>query len=122
MAPLHMANSFATFAADGRYCEPFAILRVNDIAKADPSSPDAKLQGHRGPGSGPWCQFGASGRDEEGLRRPHQARRSRAGCPLRPRAGTNNSNGATWVVGYTTGLATASFFGDTMEGQKRPGS
>ena len=25
------------------------------------------------------------------------------------------------MVGYTTGLATASFFGDTLEGQKRPG-
>jgi membrane carboxypeptidase/penicillin-binding protein len=25
------------------------------------------------------------------------------------------------VVGYTTGLATASFFGDALEGQKRPG-
>jgi membrane carboxypeptidase/penicillin-binding protein len=37
------------------------------------------------------------------------------------KTGTNNSNGATWVLGYTTGLATASFFGDTLEGQKRPG-
>jgi len=25
------------------------------------------------------------------------------------------------VVGYTSGLATASFFGDALEGQKRPG-
>ncbi|MFY9635621.1 MAG: penicillin-binding protein, partial [Cellulosimicrobium cellulans] len=27
----------------------------------------------------------------------------------------------TWVVGYTSGLATASFFGDALEGQQRPG-
>ena len=32
VAPLHMANAFATFAADGRYCEPFAVLRVADVA------------------------------------------------------------------------------------------
>jgi membrane carboxypeptidase/penicillin-binding protein len=37
------------------------------------------------------------------------------------KTGTSNNNGATWVVGYTTGIATASFFGDTLEGQKRPG-
>ena len=41
--------------------------------------------------------------------------------PVAAKTGTNNSNGATWVVGYTTGLATASFFGDTLEGQQRPG-
>jgi membrane carboxypeptidase/penicillin-binding protein len=45
----------------------------------------------------------------------------KSGIPIAAKTGTNNSNGATWVVGYTTGLATASFFGDTMEGQKRPG-
>ena len=28
----HMANAFATFAADGRYCAPIAILRVADRA------------------------------------------------------------------------------------------
>ena len=38
------------------------------------------------------------------------------------KTGTNNSNGATWVLGYTTGMATASFFGDALEGQKRPGT
>ena len=41
--------------------------------------------------------------------------------PVAAKTGTSNNNGATWVVGYTTGLATASFFGDTLEGQKRPG-
>ena len=37
------------------------------------------------------------------------------------KTGTSNNNGATWVVGYTSGIATASFFGDALEGQKRPG-
>ena len=41
--------------------------------------------------------------------------------PVAAKTGTSNSNGATWVVGYTTGLATASFFGDALEGQQRPG-
>jgi membrane carboxypeptidase/penicillin-binding protein len=41
--------------------------------------------------------------------------------PVAAKTGTSNNNGATWVVGYTSGLATASFFGDALEGQKRPG-
>ena len=41
--------------------------------------------------------------------------------PVAAKTGTSNNNGATWVVGYTTGVATASFFGDTLGGQKRPG-
>jgi membrane carboxypeptidase/penicillin-binding protein len=41
--------------------------------------------------------------------------------PTAAKTGTNNANGSTWVVGYTTGIATASFFGDTMAGQSRAG-
>ena len=41
--------------------------------------------------------------------------------PVAAKTGTSNTNGSTWVVGYTTGLATASFFGDALEGQKRAG-
>jgi membrane peptidoglycan carboxypeptidase len=41
--------------------------------------------------------------------------------PTAAKTGTSNNNGSTWVVGYTSGLATASFFGDALEGQKRSG-
>jgi len=41
--------------------------------------------------------------------------------PTAAKTGTSNNNGSTWVVGYTTGLVTASFFGDALEGQKRAG-
>ena len=41
--------------------------------------------------------------------------------PVAAKTGTSNTNGSTWVVGYTTGMATASFFGDALEGQKRAG-
>ena len=30
VAPLHLANAFATFANDGSYCEPIAISAVTD--------------------------------------------------------------------------------------------
>ena len=32
VAPLHMANAFATFANDGKYCVPIALLEVTDAA------------------------------------------------------------------------------------------
>ena len=49
VAPLHLANAFATFANDGRYCSPIAVADVSDPAggiirprprnAAPPSSP-----------------------------------------------------------------------------------
>lgn len=41
--------------------------------------------------------------------------------PVAAKTGTSNNNGATWIAGYTTRLATASFFGDTTAGQQRAG-
>jgi membrane carboxypeptidase/penicillin-binding protein len=41
--------------------------------------------------------------------------------PTAAKTGTSNNNGSTWVVGYTSGLATASFFGDALNGQQRVG-
>jgi membrane peptidoglycan carboxypeptidase len=120
VAPLHMANSFATFAADGQYCAPIAILRVADRAgkplhAQTPKCRDAidrdvargvtsVLQDVLKVGSGIHINPKISGR-----------------LPVAAKTGTNNSNGASWVVGYTSGIATASFFGDALEGQKRAG-
>ncbi|WP_230119506.1 transglycosylase domain-containing protein [Arthrobacter sp. Bi83] len=120
VAPLHMANAFATFAADGRYCEPIAILRVADLA------------GKALPAQAPSCRDAVEPNVARGVNAALQdVLRKGSGIYINPKVqsrvpvaaktGTNNSNGATWVVGYTTGLATASFFGDTLEGQQRPG-
>ncbi|MBN3497103.1 transglycosylase domain-containing protein [Arthrobacter pascens] len=120
VAPLHMANAFATFAADGRYCEPFAILRVNDIAKRTlpAQTPSCKATVDREVARGVNSVLQDVMKKGSGV---HIKPKIKSGMPIAAKTGTNNSNGATWVVGYTTGLATASFFGDTMEGQKRPG-
>jgi membrane carboxypeptidase/penicillin-binding protein len=37
------------------------------------------------------------------------------------KTGTNNLNNQTWVLGYTKGLATASFFGDPFNSTARLG-
>jgi len=120
VAPLVLANAFATFAADGQHCAPIAITAVTDAAGRElPAQirdcrsvvrPDVArgvnsvLQDVLKRGSGIYIQPKVQDR-----------------VPVAAKTGTSNTNGATWVVGYTTGLATASFFGDALEGQKRPG-
>jgi membrane peptidoglycan carboxypeptidase len=120
VAPLHMANAFATFANDGRYCTPIALVEVTDASGGklpaqpvecrDAVKPDVArgvnsvLQDVLVRGSGFWINP-----------KVHDK------VPTAAKTGTSNNNGATWIVGYTTGLSTASFFGDPLESQKRAG-
>jgi membrane peptidoglycan carboxypeptidase len=46
---------------------------------------------------------------------------TRTSFPIGAKTGTSNNNGSTWVVGHTTGLATAAWFGDALGSQQRPG-
>lgn len=120
VAPLHLANAFATFANDGRYCSPIALVDVKDatggnlpaqpVECRDAVKPDVArgvnnvLQDVLVKGSGVWINP-----------KTHDK------FPVAAKTGTSNNNGSTWIVGYTTGVATASFFGDALEGQKRAG-
>jgi membrane peptidoglycan carboxypeptidase len=45
----------------------------------------------------------------------------RTNFPVAAKTGTSNLNESTWVVGHTTGLATAAWFGDALGAQNRPG-
>ena len=120
VAPLTLANAFATFATEGRYCAPIAVAEVTDAAggKLPAQAPDCHdavkpdvargvnsvLQDVLKKGSGVWINP-----------------KVQDTVPTAAKTGTSNNNGSTWVVGYTTGLVTASFFGDALEGQKRAG-
>ncbi|GAB2766826.1 transglycosylase domain-containing protein [Sinomonas soli] len=114
VAPLTMADAFATFAADGTYCAPLSVTEVDDA------------KGNRIGGRDPSCQAGALKPDAakaatnvlqdvikkgSGLLIPQKL-----GVPDAAKTGTNQYNNQTWVVGYTKGLATASFFGDPFNG------
>ncbi|WP_224027088.1 transglycosylase domain-containing protein [Arthrobacter sp. NicSoilC5] len=120
VAPLTLANAFATFATEGRYCAPIALVDVTDPsgAKLPAQAPDCHdavkpdvargvnsvLQDVLKKGSGVWINPKVQDK-----------------VPTAAKTGTSNNNGSTWVVGYTSGLVTASFFGDALEGQKRAG-
>ena len=120
VAPLVLANAFATFANDGTYCEPVAIVAVTDSA------------GQQFPAQTTSCREAIKPDVARGVNSVLQdVLKKGSGIYIKPKVhtrfpvaaktGTSNTNGATWVVGYTSGLATASFFGDALEGQKRPG-
>ncbi|MFF2244377.1 transglycosylase domain-containing protein [Arthrobacter sp. NPDC058130] len=120
VAPLHLANAFATFANDGKYCAPIAIADVTDTsgAKLPPEASNCR------DAVKPEVARGVNSVLQDVLKRGsgiYIEPKVQNKVPVAAKTGTSNNNGATWVAGYTTGLATASFFGDTLEGQKRPG-
>ncbi len=120
VAPLHLANAFATFANDGKYCAPVGIAAVTDAAgnklPAETSNCRDAVK--------PDVARGVNSVLQDVLKRGsgvYIAPKVQDKFPVAAKTGTSNNNGATWVAGYTTGMATASFFGDALEGQKRPG-
>jgi len=121
-APLTMASAFATFANDGKYCEPIAIDSVTDATGAQlpaqtPNCRDAIK---------PEVAHGVAYAMQEVLNRGSgsliQPRIStRTTFPIAAKTGTNDTNSSTWVAGYTSGLATATWFGDPLGNQQRAG-
>ncbi|CAH0267613.1 MULTISPECIES: transglycosylase domain-containing protein [unclassified Arthrobacter] len=121
-APLTMASAFATFANDGKYCEPIAIDSVTDATGAQlpaqtPNCRDAIK---------PEVAHGVAYAMQEVLNRGSgsliQPRIStRTTFPIAAKTGTNDTNSSTWVAGYTKGLATATWFGDPLGNQQRAG-
>lgn len=120
VAPLHLANAFATFAADGKYCTPIAIAAVSDAAGRDLPAQTRDCRN----AVKPEVARGVNSVLQDVLKRGsgiYIEPKVQNQVPTAAKTGTSNTNGATWVVGYTSGLATASFFGDTLAGQQRPG-
>ncbi|WP_138444459.1 transglycosylase domain-containing protein [Sinomonas susongensis] len=121
VSPMTMANAFATFASNGTLCQPMSITDVLDS------------QGKRIGGQSQNCQANALKPDvakavtnvlQDVLTRGSgynikdaNGQTIKLGVPDAAKTGTNQYNGQTWVVGYTKGLSTASFFGDAFKPQ-----
>ncbi|MEC5189822.1 MULTISPECIES: transglycosylase domain-containing protein [unclassified Arthrobacter] len=121
-SPLTMASAFATFANDGKYCEPTAIESVTDATGAPLPAQETKCRDAIKPD----VAHGVTAALQEVLNRGSGSLikpriSTRTTFPIAAKTGTNDPNNSTWVVGYTKGLATASWFGDALGGQDRPG-
>ncbi|MDQ0853864.1 membrane peptidoglycan carboxypeptidase [Arthrobacter sp. V4I6] len=121
-SPLTMASSFATFANDGKYCEPIAITEVTDQTGAQLPAQATNCRDALKPEVARGVNFALQevlNRGSGSLIQPRIS--TRTSFPIAAKTGTSNNNGSTWVVGHTSGLATASWFGDALGSQQRAG-
>ena len=121
-SPLTMASAFATFANDGKYCEPVAIASVTDQTGAQLPAQATSCRDALKPEVARGVSYALQevlNRGSGSLIQPRIS--TRTSFPIAAKTGTNDPNNSTWVVGFTRGLATASWFGDALGGQDRPG-
>ncbi|KUG57554.1 transglycosylase domain-containing protein [Nesterenkonia jeotgali] len=107
VSPLTQAAAYAAFADDGNYCEPRAILEVTDTHGNEYDVPEAN------------CEQVI---DEDVVAQVNDTTINiaegtvAAGDPPFPMAGktgTNDYASSTWFVGYSSGVSTASWVGNT---------
>ncbi|MGN7236094.1 penicillin-binding transpeptidase domain-containing protein, partial [Micrococcus luteus] len=121
-SPLTMASAFATFANDGKYCEPIAITAVVDATGKQLPAQSSSCRDAIKPEVARGVNYALQevlNRGSGSLIQPRIS--TRTSFPIGAKTGTSNNNGSTWVVGHTTGLATAAWFGDPLGGQTRAG-
>jgi membrane peptidoglycan carboxypeptidase len=121
-APLTMASAFATFANDGKYCEPIAITSVTDQAGKELPAQSTSCRDAIKPEVARGVTYALQEVLNQGSGSLIQPRIStKTNFPIAAKTGTSNFNESTWVVGYTTGVATAAWYGDPLGSQSRPG-
>lgn len=108
IAPLTMAAAFAAFSADGMFCEPIAIEKVEGPDGKELAVPDANCRQAISPELARAVTYGLSfvwdGTAKNVPRLP-------GGRPASGKTGTTNENEYTWFVGFTKQLSTAVWVG-----------
>jgi membrane peptidoglycan carboxypeptidase len=107
VAPITMAASFATFASGGIYCKPIALESVKDAQGKEYEVPkeSCKRAISKDVANAVTIPLENLVSDSPGYMRP-------MGFPAAAKTGTTDVSEQTWTVGYTTGLATASWVGN----------
>lgn len=116
ISPLSMAASFATFSSGGTYCEPYAIVSITDRTGEKLDVP------------GQNCEQTVEEDVAQGVNYALEEVIERgSGYYLNPevpaalKTGTTNDSVQTWTVGYTRGIATASWVGNPDENRSLDG-
>lgn len=108
VAPLDMANAYATFAAGGVHCDPSALESVTDAQGHDYPLPSANCSQTISPEVAAGVAYAL---------KPVLVKGSGYNIPVKKdhdifaKTGTTDGNTQTWTVGATTGIASASWFG-----------
>jgi membrane peptidoglycan carboxypeptidase len=106
LAPLTMAAAFASFAAEGMFCEPIAITKVTDATGKELPVPAGNCRQALEPRIAAAMNFALS-HVFEGTGKPIGA----LDRPSAGKTGTTSANEHTWFVGYTPQLVAAVWVG-----------
>jgi len=120
IAPLSLANAYATFAAHGRYCEPVPILEIRDRdgAKLPIPNGDCRQVLDREVADGVTVMLNGvvdgyiSGRTGAAMNLGDR--------PVAGKTGTTNESAAVWFAGFTPQVASAVWVGDPRGGYAFP--
>lgn len=107
LSPLTMAAAFATYAANGVYCKPFAITQVTNSSGAEIPIPGHSCEQVLDPRIAAAQNYALQQVVNDGTARRAQL----PGRPAAGKTGTANENWHSWFVGYTPQLATAVWIG-----------
>jgi membrane peptidoglycan carboxypeptidase len=120
IAPLSLANAYATFAAHGRYCEPVPILEIRDRNGAKLSVPngDCRQVLDREVADGVTVML--NGVVDGYIPGRTGAAMNLGDRPAAGKTGTTNESAAVWFAGFTPQVASAVWVGDPRGGYAFP--
>jgi membrane peptidoglycan carboxypeptidase len=116
IAPLSLANAYATFAAHGRHCDPVPIVEIRDRdgAKIEVPNGNCRQVLDREVADGVTTMLNGvvdgniSGRTGSAM--------NLADRPVAGKTGTTNESAAVWFAGFTPQVASAVWVGDPRGG------
>ena len=114
--PLTMASAYATFASEGKYCEPRPLEKITKSDGSPMKTYESKCEQAISPDIANGVSYVLKGVLAPGGSAPKRA----IGLPdaSAAKTGTNDNSSQTWMVGYTRGLATASWVGSNDLGYR----
>ena len=120
IAPLSLANAYATFAAHGRYCEPVPILEIRDRdgAKLNVPNGDCRQVLDRAVADGVTVML--NGVVDGNIPGRTGAPMNLGDRPVAGKTGTTNESAAVWFAGFTPQVASAVWVGDPRGGYAFP--
>ena len=109
VAPLTMANAYATFASGGTYCSPTALTDITDSRGKQLPVPSADCHQTIKPTVAAGVTYALKNVLTKGS--GYKLPVDKTSYDIFAKTGTTDGNVNTWTVGATAGVATASWFG-----------
>ncbi|KQO02137.1 hypothetical protein ASF21_16055 [Arthrobacter sp. Leaf234] len=112
VAPLSMATAYAGFAAEGKVCQPRALLKVTAADGTNYPVPTTDCDQVIPKG----IARGVNYATQEVMKTGSGRLLDYGNIPMAGKTGTNDRRSQTWFIGYNSGIATASWIGNWKEG------